>query len=186
MTDTRYDAVVIGGGHNGLVCAAYLAKAGRRVLVLEAAAKAGGAAATREFHTGFRVSSGAHLLTQLNPQVAKDLALERHGLALAAQNLKTVALSPEGDHLILDGGRVTGVSPGDVEAYANFHAQNLRFGKVLDGFFSRRPPSLVERGLSDTLSLLKLGWDLRNRPEYTYKLKLLLRSSGLLALKIIW
>ena len=161
MTETVYDAIVIGGGHNGLVCAAYLAKAGRRVLVLEAATKAGGAAATREFHTGFRVSSGAHLLTQLNPQVAKDLALERHGLALAAQDLKTVALSPEGDHVVLDGGRVTGVSAEDVEAYANFHEQNLRFGKVLDGFFSRRPPSLVERGLSDTLSLLKLGWDLR-------------------------
>jgi phytoene dehydrogenase-like protein len=161
MTDASYDTILIGGGHNGLVCAAYLAKAGRRVLVLEASSKAGGAAATREFHTGFKVSSGAHLLTQLNPGVAKDLGLENHGLEFAARNLKTVALSPEGEHLVFDGGRLSGSSREDLEAYSAFHAQNLRFAKVLDGFFSRRPPSLVERGWRDTLSLLKLGWDLR-------------------------
>ena len=161
MTDSRYDAIIIGGGHNGLVCASYLAKAGRKVLVLEAAAKPGGAAATREFHAGFKVSSGAHLLTQLNPRVAKDLALHSQGLELAAENLKTVALAAEGEHLVFDGGRVSGVTSDDAESYAAFHAQNLRFARVLDGFFSQRSPSLVERSWGDAITLLKLGWNLR-------------------------
>jgi phytoene dehydrogenase-like protein len=162
MTDSRYDTLIIGAGHNGLACAAYLAKSGRKVLVLEAAAQPGGAAATREFVPGYRVSNGAHLLTQLNPQVAQDLALDQHGLEFAARDLKTVALAGSGDPVVIDGARVSGVTREDAESYARFHAQNLRFGKVLNGFFSNRPPSLVERSWSDTFSLLKLGWDLRS------------------------
>lgn len=161
MTDQHYDTIIIGAGHNGLACAAYLAKSGRRVLVLEAAADPGGAAATREFHPGFRVSSGAHLLTQLNPRVASDLGLARHGLAFAAQDLRTVALDSQGAHVVIDGAAVSGVGEEDAAAYARFHAQNRRFARVLDGFFSRPLPSLVEREWADTLSLLKLGWGLR-------------------------
>ena len=74
------DAVVIGGGHNGLVCAALLAKSGRKVLVLEAASEIGGAARTEEFAPGFRVSSMAHVLNRLHPEVVKALDLESHGL----------------------------------------------------------------------------------------------------------
>ncbi len=161
MTDKRFDTIIIGAGHNGLVCAAYLAKAGRKVLVLEAASQPGGAAATREFHPGFRVSSGAHLLTQLNPGVAKDLGLASHGLDYAARDLKTVALAEDGAHLVIDGGSVSGVSGNDAVAYAKFHSQNRRFGKVLDGFFSRRQPTLVDRSWDDAFSLLKLGWSLK-------------------------
>ena len=161
MTDKRYNTIIIGAGHNGLACASYLARTGRKVLVLEAASQPGGAAATREFHPGFKVSSGAHLLTQLNPVVAKDLGLASHGLDYAARDLKTVALAEEGGHLVIDGGKVSGVSDKDATAYGNFHAQNKRFGKVLDGFFSRRQPTLVDRSWDDAFSLLKLGWSLR-------------------------
>ena len=78
---TSHDVIVIGGGHNGLVCAAMLAKSGRKVLVLEAASELGGAARTEEFAPGFRVSSIAHLLNRLHPEVVKALELEKHGLS---------------------------------------------------------------------------------------------------------
>ena len=78
MTDSN-TIVIIGGGHNGLVCAAYLAKAGRKVTVLEAADQVGGVAATREFSPGFKASC-AHLLYLLDKNISKDLALKSNGL----------------------------------------------------------------------------------------------------------
>ena len=78
MTD--FDAIIIGAGHNGLVCAGYLAKAGKKVLVLESRAVPGGCAATHEFAPGFNVSSCAQWLYQLSPKVVSDLKLPQHGL----------------------------------------------------------------------------------------------------------
>ena len=160
MADSAWDAIVIGAGHNGLACAGYLAQSGRRVLVLEAADHPGGLAATREFADGFRVSL-AHLLTTLNPQVAKDLALQKHGLKFAAANLKTVALDGQGGQLAIDGAKVEGVAAKDAAAYAEFHRQTRRFAKVLAGFCAQTPPRLAERQWRDSLALAKLGWALR-------------------------
>ena len=87
---SNFDTIIIGAGHNGLVCASYLAKAGRKVLVLEANEQVGGAAITREFAEGFSVSACAHLLNLLHPQVISDLSLEQHGLKMAATDLSTI------------------------------------------------------------------------------------------------
>ena len=161
MTDAACDVVVIGAGHNGLACASYLARSGRKVLVLETADRPGGLAATREFADGFRVSAAAHLLTMLDPGIARDLGLERHGLEFAARNLKTVALGDDGERVVFAGGGVSGVSADDAAAYAEFQRQNRRFARVLVGFCSCPLPRLVERRRSDSLALAKLAWNLR-------------------------
>ena len=117
MTD-RYDAIVIGAGHNGRVCAALLAKAGKKTLVLEANEQVGGAAVTREFAEGYSVSSAAHLLYQLQPTVVKDLGLK---IDMAADKLATVALGPDGSHVVIRGNEVSGVGNEDQASYRDFH-----------------------------------------------------------------
>lgn len=157
MTD--YDVVVVGGGHNGLVCASYLAKAGRKVLVVEANDKPGGGASTREFAEGYSVSACAHWLTQLSPQVQEDLALDRHGLTLAARDLDTIGLDLAGQHLTVKGNSVDGpaLSAEDKTAYADFHRMTLKFSGLLATAFRMRAPKLVEGNLTDRFNLLKLG-----------------------------
>src|SRR5277367_1586040 len=92
-----YDSIVIGGGHNGLICAAYLARGGQKVLLVEASDRLGGAAVTREFAPGFRVSAGAHVLHMLPAGIFGELGLARHGLMLPAQRMPTTAMGPAGE-----------------------------------------------------------------------------------------
>ena len=82
MTKDSYDAVIIGGGHNGLVCSFYLAKAGLKVKVLERRNIVGGAAVTEEFHPGFRNSTASYTVSLLNPEVIKDMRLKENGLEI--------------------------------------------------------------------------------------------------------
>mgnify|MGYP002633123137 FL=1 len=157
--DKSYDVIVVGGGHNGLICATYLAKSGRKVLVVEANQAVGGASATSEFSDQFSVSSCAHWLFQLNPDVASDMGLNKQGLEFAARDLNTIALAEDGNHLIIDGDKLegAGISDKDRSAFVDFNKQILKFSKLLSGAFNRRAPKLVEGNLTDRITLAKLG-----------------------------
>lgn len=156
MTD--YDAIVIGAGHNGLVCAALLAKAGRKVLVLESRQTVGGAAATEEFVDGFSVSSAAHLLMGLQPPVVKDLGLSP---VLASDNLWTLSLAADGPPVRLREGIAEGVVHADQEAMQAFHKRMTGHAKLLRAQLNRRPPRLGVRKRKDLFGLAKLGFDVR-------------------------
>lgn len=155
----RYDVIIIGAGHNGLVCASLLGKAGKKVLVLEANERVGGAAVTRPFADGYSVSSCAHLLYQLQPQVEKDLGLN---VECAADKLGTIALASDGDHVRIRGGKVSGVSDDDAASYRDFHKRMARFADLLKTYFNKTPPRLARNASrSDFMTLAQLGFDIR-------------------------
>jgi phytoene dehydrogenase-like protein len=161
MTE-QADVILIGGGHNGLVCAAYLAKAGRKVLVLEAGEQVGGLAVTREFAPGFKVSGVAHLLHQLNPAVIKDLNLASHGFELGSENLKTIALDSNGQHIGIRAGALGGaVVASDRDAYARLYKRLCRFAKLLSIMLEKKPPLLTGGDVKDMATLAKFGLNLR-------------------------
>ncbi len=162
MTE-RWPVIVIGAGHNGLVCAAYLARAGRKVLVLEGATQVGGAAVTREFAPGFRVSAVAHLLHLLDPVVERELALAQHGLAYARTGLRTVALSTERPPLSLAGGEVYAgeVSSADRAALRSHAARMQKFAQVIARQHGRVPPRLRFESWRDVLPAAAVALDIR-------------------------
>lgn len=147
MSKERYDVIVIGGGHNSLTCAAYLAKAGLRTIVLEKNEVVGGAAVTEEFHPGFRNSVAAYAVSLLHPQVIADLELRRHGLTLVqrpAANFWPVdgrrgLLIPHGTE-----GRqraVSGFSKRDGERLAAYDAALARAASLVRDLLLRSPPN---------------------------------------------
>jgi phytoene dehydrogenase-like protein len=155
---TSYDVIVIGGGHNGLVCATMLAKSDRKVLVLEAASELGGAARTEEFAPGFRVSSIAHVLNRLHPEVVKALELEKHGLGFVLpEPIPSISLSAKDGPLTLAGAygeSLVGASSTERAAWKELRAQLFRYAGILKPFLSRRPPDLGGgNSLSETFAL---------------------------------
>jgi phytoene dehydrogenase-like protein len=158
-----WDAVVIGGGHNGLVAAAYLGRAGRRVLVLERRARPGGALDTSELAPGFRVPTLAHTVGRLRPSVARELGLGRHGLSLVAPEIRAFAPSLHGSAITLwaDVARTAeglrGGSAHDADRYPSFD----RLVRSLSGFLAdlaaTTPPDIASPSLSDALTGLRLG-----------------------------
>src|SRR6476646_7627404 len=121
-----YDAIVIGGGHNGLVTAAYLGKAGLKPVILERRETVGGAIGTTELAPGARVPTLAHTVGRLRPSVVRDLDLKRHGLSLVGPDVRAFAPGPDGDAIVLWGDAAKTAeglrtrSSADAERYASF------------------------------------------------------------------
>src|ERR1700736_4393384 len=146
MTET--DVVIIGAGHNGLTCAAYLAMAGLRVKVVDRRDVVGGAAVTEEFHPGFRNSVAAYTVSLLNPQIITDLKLHDHGLRIVERRAQNFLPSPDGGYLLTGEGRtrqsLARLSPRDADRLDAFSRELEEIADVLRQFVLRAPPNVVE------------------------------------------
>jgi len=159
----NYDVIIVGGGHNGLVCAAYLADAGKKVVVLEANDQVGGAAVTDTLTDGKKVSSCAQFLNQLNGSVEKDLNLASHGLKMAANNVPTIALNADGNHLTLTSTTASGanISADDAAAYTKFMRYMRDYASTLNFLMVSPPIDIFNPDFADKMTAIKLGWKLR-------------------------
>src|SRR6186713_1616913 len=155
-----YDVVIIGAGHNGLVCAAYLGMAGLKVKVVERRGIVGGAAVTEEFYPGFRNSIAAYTVSLLNPKVISDLRLHEHGLRIVERRAQNFLPAPDGRYLLSGEGRtasgIAKLSPRDATRYAAFDREIDMAVDVLRELVLRAPPNLAS-GMSGLGELFKAG-----------------------------
>ena len=162
---SAFDVVIVGGGHNGLTCAAYLAQAGLKVKVLERRAVVGGAAVTEEFFPGFRNSVAAYTVSLLNPKVIRDLDLHRHGLRIVERRALNFLPLPDGQYLLAGEGRTKAeigkFSARDADRYDPYGERLGAVADVLRDLVLQAPPNLVEgfslRNLGELLRAGALG-----------------------------
>lgn len=175
-----HDVIIIGGGHNGLTCAAYLAQAGLKVLVLERRDVVGGAAVTEEFHPGFRNSVASYTVSLLNPKVIADLELARHGLRVVERKISNFLPLPDGNYFM----SAPSITQSEVARFSNHDAMKLPeyerrlevIADVVRDLLLQQPPNLVERGfvrgVEEALRAAELGGRL-NKLDITAKRDLL-------------
>jgi phytoene dehydrogenase-like protein len=160
MRLARYDSIIIGGGQNGLVCAAYLAKSGQRALVLEASVSAGGLAASREFHPGFHASV-AHSVGHFSQKIVRDLNLASHGFEAASNTLPTIGLSADNEHVVLHKGSLSGTSNDDADAYQDYSRLMHRLADALEPFWLKTMSRIGDTRMSNLLTMGRLGLNMR-------------------------
>ena len=172
----RYDAVIVGAGHNGLTNAAYLARAGLDVVVVEKNDYIGGAAVTRELHEGWHYSSCSYVCSMMRQAIHRDLDLSRHGLLLVPY-LGTVNFGDDGTTLLdyTDEGAAYNElrrhSPHDADSMFRFQADLARYAQLIRKTLLRTPPdpaSFKPRDIGELLFLARQFWDLGEREVYEY------------------
>ena len=167
-TTSQRDIVIIGGGHNGLVTAFYLAKAGFKPLVLERRAQVGGSAITDEFHPGFRCSTLAHSAGPIRMDIVRDMQLEKHGLRFITPDTCVTALSPDGRALSLyrdenkSAQSIAAFSQKDAAKYPEFEKSLGKISNVIAEALATTPPDIDHPSRGDLWSMLKTGRALRN------------------------
>src|SRR3954462_11681555 len=171
---TTYDSIVIGGGHNGLTHAAYLARGGKKMLVLERRHVLGGAAVTEEVFPGFKFSVCSYVVSLLRPEIIRDLDLPRHGLEILPLD-GTFTPMPSGDYLWRGNDHaktrreITRHSKGDAEAYEEYGKGMVEMGRFVKPILNMTPPdptSLDPRGLMDLLFLGRRFQALSDQDKY--------------------
>src|SRR3954451_7257163 len=155
------DILIIGAGHNALVCAFYLAERGHSVTMVEARSVVGGAAVTEEFHPGFRNSTASYTVSLLNPKVIRDMRLYQHGLEVVLRKIDNFVPTEGADYLLsgrdgLTRREIARHSERDAENYDAYSAALGKVVGVLRQWLLRAPPN-AGGGLGDLMALLKLG-----------------------------
>jgi len=164
-----FDVIIIGGGHNGLVCAAYLAMARLKVKVLERRNIVGGAAVTEEFHPGYRNSVAAYTVSLLNPKVIRDLDLHEHGLRIVERRALNFLPTEDGRYLLTGEGRtkdeIAKFSAKDAERYEDYSDELNAVANILRDLVLQAPPNVVRgfsrRSLRELLKLVGISRKLR-------------------------
>lgn len=163
-----YDALIIGAGHNGLVAAATLAQAGKRVLVLERRNTLGGAAATEEIFPGFKFNTGAHDAGLFRPEIIAALQLEQHGLQLMKSHVAAFAPQPNGTALTLwrdeqkNIAEIARLSKNDAEKFPGFVRLLNKLAEGLRHLLLLTPPNIAQSGLNELLSWASAGLKIKN------------------------
>jgi len=167
---TSYDAVIVGAGHNGLVTAAYLARAGLRVLVLERRHIVGGACVTEELWPGYKISTAAYLCGLLQAPIIHDLELKRFGYEILPKDPAFFSPFPDGRALFVwqDNARtaveISRFSPKDARRYPEYEAFLERLAEFVEPWLLRSPPDPVRRRAGDVLGLARMGWQAMRLP----------------------
>jgi len=171
MTSSNtYDAIIIGGGHNGLVTGAYLARAGKKVVVLERRHIAGGAAVTEEIFPGYKFTEFSYVVSLLRPEIIRDLELPKHGLKILPLP-STVTPMENGDYLgawddhDLTRREIYRHSPKDAEAYDEYARVMARAAKAIKPIINLIPPDPSSLSVKDLMGLLKVGQFAANLSE---------------------
>ncbi len=159
---SSYDAIVVGGGHNGLTCAAYLAKAGRKVLVLERRHVLGGAAVSEEIHPGFTFSVCSYVVSLFRPRIIRELDLARHGLEIIPLDCSFLPL-PDGRSLARWGDpertrrEIAAFSPRDAEVYPEFGLAMTRLARFASNVIDKPAPDPASLDPRELIKLARLG-----------------------------
>jgi len=186
MNQNQYDAVIVGGGHNGLVTAAYLARAGRKVIVLERREILGGCAVTEEIWPGYRVSTGAYLSSLLQDRIVRELELGKFGYVVDPKDPAFFSVFPDGRHFFMwqDDRKtleeIAKFSRRDAEIYPAFEQHLEKISQVVESLLLTSPPDFPPRGVGSVIEYLKLVGRMRklSRREMVGLVKIFTQSAA--------